>query len=195
MAAIKDFNLASYSSGATVSYSADFWDTIRGAWADQVKMDYTGWSNIPTGARRFSVPSTGDILMYQRNGGGTDDTIFDSRNKANLAGATFTGKALTALKLLTFSATPTFDMSQGNVWEFGTITANVTTTVFSNATEGQAVNIRVKQNGTGGYTFAIPSGATVVGSIDTAANARSLLSGVYWNNASSPRWELAWSPL
>lgn len=93
-----------------------------------------------------------------------------------------------------FTATPTFDASLSNVFEFsGTLTANVTAVTLTNPLGGQTIQIRVKQDATGGRTFATPSGAKIAGSIATTASVASILTLTY--SAMDSRWEGAWVQL
>lgn len=63
-----------------------------------------------------------------------------------------------------FSATPDFDASRAPTFVM-TLTANVTSSTLSKARDGQPFVVILKQNGTGGWTFAWPSnvkGAMVI---------------------------------
>ena len=88
------------------------------------------------------------------------------------------------------SATPTFDCAAGNVFEPATMTGNVTSITLSNPAAGQTVQIRFQQDATGGRTVAVPSGAKVDGSINTAANRVSWLILTY--SSRGARWEGNW---
>ena len=130
------------------------------------------------------------------NGGG-NITVADA-TKLPLAGGTLTGsltvgagRAHTTAEAVTVSATPTFNAALSNFFVFGNLTANVTTMTMSNALEGQFLTIRFKQNATGGWTVALPSGASVSGSINLTANATSYLNMTF--NATENRWEGAWT--
>lgn len=107
--------------------------------------------------------------------------------------ATFSTGACTATVSQAFSATPTFDASTSNVFELGDLTANVTAVTISNPTAGQTISIRVIQDGSGGKTFATPSGAKIAGSVGLTALAASILTLTY--SAGSGRWEGAWTQL
>ncbi len=109
---------------------------------------------------------------------------------------TFQGRAAptaayTPSSTVAFSATPTFDCTASNVFEFGALTANVTSMTVSNAVAGQTINIRFVQDATGGRTVAVPSGAKVSGSINTAASSATWLVMIY--STAGARWEGAWS--
>lgn len=88
------------------------------------------------------------------------------------------------------SATPTFDCATSNVFEPATMTGNVTSITLSNAVAGQTVQIRFQQDATGGRTVAVPSGAKVDGSINTAADRVSWLILTY--SSRGARWEGNW---
>jgi hypothetical protein len=124
---------------------------------------------------------------------------------ATIASPTFTGavtfgasgiagKAWTPTSSQAFTATPTFDASLSNVFEFsGAMTGNVTSCTISNASAGQTIMIRVKQDATGSRTFAAPSGAKILGSIGSTASAASILTLTY--SSMDSRWEGSWTPL
>jgi len=98
--------------------------------------------------------------------------------------------AYTASAQPAHSATPTFDCATSNVFEPAALTGNVTSITLSNAVAGQTVQIRFQQDATGGRTVAVPSGAKVDGSINTAANRVSWLILTY--SARGSRWEGNW---
>lgn len=104
------------------------------------------------------------------------------------------GKAWTPTSSQAFTATPTFDASLSNVFEFsGAMTANVTSCTISNPSNGQTIMIRVKQDATGSRTFASPSGAKVLGAVGSTASAASILTLTY--SSMDSRWEGSWTPL
>lgn len=55
-----------------------------------------------------------------------------------------------------FSATPDLDASRASIFVM-TLTANVTSSTLSKATDGQPIRVVLKQNGAGGWTFAWPT--------------------------------------
>jgi hypothetical protein len=77
---------------------------------------------------------------------------------------------------VTFSATPTFDVSQGDQIELGAMTANVTGITISNAYKGQIWTVTFKQGGAGSYTVAgwpaavLLSGAAFTPTVTVGAN-------------------------
>ena len=72
------------------------------------------------------------------------------------AGPAGTGGTSQALTVIPYSATPVFDASQGNALEI-TLTGNVTSSTFVNATAGQTVEIILCQDSTGGHAFSAPA--------------------------------------
>jgi len=102
----------------------------------------------------------------------------------------FSAGAYTATMPVTFSATPTFDCDDSNIFELGALTSNVTSMTIANASSGQSISIRFVQDATGGRTVALPSGAKVDGSIATGANRVSYLNLV--RSAAGARWEGNW---
>jgi hypothetical protein len=83
--------------------------------------------------------------------------------------------------VVTFSATPTFDCSVGNlmrpVFQI-TLTGDVTAPTLVNQQPGQSVKFIVKQDSAGSHAFAWPAGMNQTGSIDAAPNSVSVQSFV-----------------
>lgn len=76
--------------------------------------------------------------------------------------------AMRAVVTVTFSATPVFDASQGDIFEI-VLTGNVTGPTLVNVSPGQRLKFIIKQDATGGHTFVGPAGINFP-NIDTAAN-------------------------
>jgi hypothetical protein len=72
--------------------------------------------------------------------------------------------------VVSFSATPTFNASQGSSFDI-TLTGNVTSSTLSNTVAGQKITFVVVQDVTGGRTFAWPANVFNGGIVDTTANA------------------------
>jgi hypothetical protein len=104
---------------------------------------------------------------------------------------TVASKASTTPVSVAFSATPTFNAGSSNVFYFGTMTANVTTMLIANQSDGQTIMIRVVQDATGARTVALPTGAKVSGFMGVAANSVTWLIMTYVQSAA--RWEGTWS--
>jgi len=101
------------------------------------------------------------------------------------------GAALTPTSSQAFTATPTFNASLSNVFEFsGAMTANVTSITITNPTAGQTITIRVKQDATGSRTVVAPTGAKVTGSVQSTLSTASMLTLTY--SAMDTRWEGSW---
>jgi hypothetical protein len=86
---------------------------------------------------------------------------------------------------VTFSATPTFDASTFASPTFTmTLTGNVTSSTISNPIPGQTITFIIKQDGTGGWTFAWPASTKGSSAIEPAANGVSVQSyvwdGTFW---------------
>jgi hypothetical protein len=89
-------------------------------------------------------------------------------------GATKVGKLdatyyLGAVNPVTFSSTPTFDVSLGNTQKL-TLTGNVTSSTLSNASAGQTINFVICQDATGGRTFVWPTNFLNAPSINSGPN-------------------------
>ena len=124
--------------------------------------------------------------------GSINITVADG-TKWPTSGGAVAGRAYTAAVAAAYSATPTFDAAPTNLIAFGTLTANVTSMAISNPQEGQFLSIRMRQDATGGRTVALPAGAAVSGTINTAANKTSYLNLTY--NATDARWDGNWSQI
>lgn len=98
----------------------------------------------------------------------------------NGAPATLLTNLITAIRqvsaqtaqLVAFSTTPVFDCSKGQKFEI-TLTGNVVSSTLTNVSPGMSLTFTVKQDATGGRTFAPPSGLPL-DTIDPTANAASL---------------------
>lgn len=77
------------------------------------------------------------------------------------------------------SATPVIDASIGNVHELPAMTSNITSMTISSTNPGQAISVRLQQDGTGGRSCALPAGAVVAGSINTGAGKVSWLNLIH----------------
>lgn len=109
--------------------------------------------------------------------------VFDFQNQAAnlfLAGPASGGSGAVTARLMqpadlpasatvAFSATPTFNGAVNNAF-FMTLTGNVTSSTFSGGVQGQLYLFSLKQDGTGGRTFAFPSNCKGAGTIDPTAN-------------------------
>lgn len=133
-----------------------------------------------------------DYLDYDRTTntlrlaiGGSDRFRVTASGMAVPAGASTPTQAIAA------AATTTVDCSTSNVFRISMGT-NITTLSMTNGADGQTVNLRFTQDGTGSRTCAFPSSATwtwASGSptaLSTAANAVDLVVATYF--ADSGRW-------
>lgn len=80
--------------------------------------------------------------------------------------------------LYNYAASLTLNASDADWLEVGALTGNVTTLTVD-ASVGERVRIRFKQDGTGGRTVANPAGSKITGSIDATANKASYLDLYY----------------
>ena len=110
---------------------------------------------------------------------------------------TSTGSSADPVSALTNSAgTVTVDCSLGKSFTI-TLAANVTTLTLTNlAGAGYAteIEIEIKQDGTGGFTFALPASFKALGGSDTAiaaaANAVTVLSAKTFDNGTTWRYAM-----
>ena len=96
---------------------------------------------------------------------------------AGTAPAQFGGPVISGLKVVTFSATPTFDAKLGNTQKI-TLTGNVTSSTLSNATAGEQLNFLICQDSAGNHTFVWPSnvkGGMTIGSTASKCSAQTFI--------------------
>jgi hypothetical protein len=98
---------------------------------------------------------------------------FDASTGAPTVVAIITAIPQNGTNAVAFSATPNFDLSLGIQQEI-TLTGNVTSSTTSASTGSPAIFVmRIKQDGTGGRTFAWPATFDNAGAINTEANSTS----------------------
>lgn len=100
--------------------------------------------------------------------------------------------AYTPKVVLTYGATTTLDCKTSNAFRV-VLTGNITTFTINNAFDGQAINVRFKQDGTGSRTIAWPASFRWNGglapALSTAASAQDFLSAQY--DATDATWVAA----
>ena len=79
--------------------------------------------------------------------------------------------------IVSFSATPIFNAVNGTLFDI-TLTGNVTSSTLTNTNDGEIVVFSIRQNSTGGFTFAWPANMTGMTSPDPAANSRSVQAAI-----------------
>jgi len=150
--------------------------------------DNQGSPTVQYGLHLDSATNT-DVTLYGNS--------FQNLSVANIAsgtgaasmkiGTNYVGNApVDKITDVTYSATPTFDMSLSNIQRM-TLTGNVTSSTFSNSTDGQTVQIVLVQDATGSRTFVWP--ATVVWpggapTLSTTANAVNRFTFTYMSSTS-----------
>ena len=77
-----------------------------------------------------------------------------------------------------WSATPTFDASLGDIFDFS-MQADVTSSTLTNVADGQILTFLLRQNATGGHAFAYPSQIASASAPDGGSNAVSIQRFVY----------------
>ena len=172
-------------SGAVTSGALALWGDASGTVIGQVTLSgllklSAGVPSVAVAGTDYADPASVVLLTGAQAVGG----VKTFSNRSVHAGA-YTPSLTPA-----HSAAPTFDCSTGNVFEPATLTGNVTSITLSNAAAGQTVQIRFQQDATGGRTVAVPSGAKVDGSINTAANRVSWLILTY--SSRGARFEGNW---
>lgn len=120
---------------------------------------------------------------------GAGTTVFGyAGNQLILGGLTIAGSAQTVPIALTFAASLTVNALLSNVFRV-TLTGAVTTFAISNPHDGQTINIKITQDGTGGRTITWPSGAGslkwpggTAGLLSTVANSVDHLVATYYSD-------------
>lgn len=138
--------------------------------------------------------SSGEKTQAQTNLGlGTIST--QNSSNVSITGGSITGTRVieTVSQLTNASGTVNVDLSLGNMFTI-TLSSNVTSLTFTNlpgSGKGQTICIRIFQNGTGGYTFALPASFKAIVGSDTAiqagANAGTIIMATTVDNGT--RWE------
>ena len=110
---------------------------------------------------------TGNVIT-QKDTTGQDYAIRDQSGTSKIYNNVLTGNQVAPISVVggttdyrqpgrvtvTFSATPTFDVSQGDQIELAAMTANITGITISNAYKGQIWTVTFTQGGSGSYTIA-----------------------------------------
>lgn len=157
--------------------------------ATSTNASFLFFSNVTSGERVRMAGDNSRNWSVSLDGGSTNAIVLTGgTNKA-----VFAGGAYTASKAVAFSATPTFDGNNSNYFDFATMTGNVTSSTFNNVSIGQTITVRVKQDGTGNRSFALPGSAIVSGSIGLTAGKASLLTVTF--NGTDSRLEGTWTQL
>lgn len=92
-------------------------------------------------------------------------------------------QAVSTVNVVTYSATPVFDLSLGNV-QLIVLTGDVTSFTYTNAKNGEVYVFIIQQDATGGRSFPFPSNFKAAGIISAAAgtaaaSSSAILSFVY----------------
>jgi len=94
-----------------------------------------------------------------------------------------TGRNYVKTASVPFSATPIFDASQGTQLKI-TLTGNVTSSTFVNASDGGIYTLKICQDSSGLHTFVYPAnilGAVVIGSVASTCTTQVIV----WDAATS----------
>ncbi len=146
-------------------------------------IDETGASCNPTGG--------GGSTAFSALTGSTNTTATMLVGAGASLGFTSTGSvaankiaaAAVAVRVVTFSATPTFNLSLGTIQKI-TLTANVTSSTFSNPSSGVLYTFKICQDGTGGRTFVFPTALKRATTISPTASLCSIQTFTYESDAS-----------
>jgi hypothetical protein len=187
------FNITGTTAITTIA-SNNSWDgrIVTLIFSDAVTLTHSSNLALP-GSTNF-VTALGTVAQFVQTGSGAWRCLCLVKSDGGTHPLIVVGFAYTPTSSQAFTATPTFDANLSNVFEFsGAMTANVTSVTITNPHPGQTISIRVKQDGTGGRTFATPSGAKILGNCGTTGNAASILGLTY--SDMDDRWEGSWIPL
>lgn len=128
-----------------------------------------------TDSHGFYYAENGVRVDIQCSGTGIGTPFTVAADQISDDPSTFT---VNAPQVVTFSATPTFDMSTGS-WFQMTLTGNVTGPVFSNPVAGDILILTLIQDGTGSRTFSWPAAFLRPPTIASAINATTELTFKY----------------
>jgi hypothetical protein len=139
-------------------------------------------NQISLGVNAFTLQVHTDNGVYPS----TDGTTSLGRS-ANRWMQAWSKRYATTRQAVTYSATPTFDPTNGD-FQTITLTGNITSWTFSAGIVGEVVTIEFIQDGTGGRTIAgTPANVVLAGgslTLSTAASARDTVTFRYDDNAS-----------
>lgn len=114
------------------------------------------------------------------------DILIQDINDVGAWTGVFTGATRTIPVSVTYATTTTIDATLSNVFYVSTLTGNTTLAITGGA-DGQTINIRFVQDGTGSRTVTLPANVTANGSISSTATYVTWLILTYVSSAS--RWE------
>lgn len=178
----------------TAIASTNSWDgrIVTLIFADALTLTHSSTLSLP-GAANFTTAAN-TVAQFVQTGSGAWRCLFLSKADGGTNPLIVNGFAYTPTSSQAFTATPTFDASLSNAFEFsGAMTANVTSVTITNPHAGQTISIRVVQDATGSRTVATPAGAKILGSVGATASAASILTLTY--SSQGARWEGSWLPL
>ena len=153
----------------------------------RVRTAAAAWLSLPSNtASATAFTPAGGIAATEVQGAIVElDT-----EKYDKTGGAINGRAFTPPASVAFSAAPTFNAALSNVHYFGAMTGSVTSVTISNPADGQTINIRFAQDGTGTRTVTLPASIKAFGSVVAGASRVSFLVLTYV--ASAARWEGSW---
>lgn len=136
-------------------------------------LSYGSWI-LETEGRPAATESNSQFRLYYRSAGSAQSkgNVVFSVGKNGQALAT---SLVASINNVSFSTTPIFDASLGNVQKI-TLTADVTNSTLTNASAGQEIHFIICQDAAGGHTFSWPAnvkGAMIIGVIGSKCNAQS----------------------
>lgn len=102
----------------------------------------------------------------------------DGTNAPVTGGVTFNKYISAGLATTTYSATPTFDASQGNTIKI-TLTGNVTSSTLSNAVAGQMITFVIVQDVSGAHTFVWPTTVKNAIGVSTTGSATTIQTFIF----------------
>jgi hypothetical protein len=177
----------------TALASTNSWDGRRVLLQFDGALTLTHSSNLALPGSANITTAAGDVAEFVQRGSGAWRCVNYQRADGTFDFAIVNGKAYTPTVSVAYSTTPTINAALGNVFEIGSLTGNITTLTISNASAGQTISIRVKQDGSGAHTVVAPTGAKVAGAVSSTASAASILTLTY--SSADTRWEGAWTQL
>jgi len=139
--------------------------------------------------------ATVTVTIPPLGGSGANNTVLTQTTSSGSGLAwelpgTFYNAAATVPVSVSFTTTPTFDCFNSNVFYLGSITASITGMTFSNPSDGQTINIKFVQDGTGSHTVTWPTSVKwpggSAGVLSTAANSVDFFVATY--DASTGHW-------
>lgn len=150
--------------------------TSTGSGINQLTGDVTAGPG--TGSVPATVVSTNGGTPFTSQIAGPECNSGASGQLGPCTNGVFPGTVINGVYTVPSLASAVFNITQGNAQSL-TLAQNTTSTLTGGSLGGQFVSFEIAENSTGGYSFSWPSNFVGFPAINTAASARTVVSGYY----------------